>query len=210
MFSEIKRASKRRYEQRKRAEQQEQTRKRITEAAVELHGSVGPAHATVSAIAERAGVQRATVYRHFPDERSLFHACSSHYAASNPVPDPSPWWRIRDPERRLRTALDGLYGWYDTNEAMLFNVTRDYDSMPILKEVGAGRIAYLAALEDGLARGWGARGRRAQRLHAAIALSLDFGAWRTLARMRGLDRAATVEVMATMVTAVARPAPPTG
>ena len=100
---------KRAYRKRRRAEQEEETRLRITEAAVDLHGSVGPARTTVSAIAERAGVQRATVYRHFPDEEALFAACSSHWAALNPPPDPAAWAEIADPDERLRRALSELY-----------------------------------------------------------------------------------------------------
>ena len=106
---------KRAYRKRRRAEQEEETRLRITEAAVDLHGSVGPARTTVSAIAERAGVQRATVYRHFPDEEALFAACSSHWAALNPPPDPAVWAEIADPDQRLRGALAELYSWYGDN-----------------------------------------------------------------------------------------------
>src|SRR3954454_8539339 len=100
----------RRYQQRKRAESQAQTRRRIAEAALELHGTVGPARTTISAIAERAGVRRATVYRHFPDERTLFEACSGLFAAANPPPDPARWASIADPEERLRGGACAPYG----------------------------------------------------------------------------------------------------
>src|SRR5918997_961695 len=99
----------RKYTKRRRAEQEDQTRQRITEAAVALHGSVGPARTTISAIANEAGVQRATVYRYFPDEETLLAACSGHFAAMNPSPDPAPWKDIRDPGVRLRRALSELY-----------------------------------------------------------------------------------------------------
>src|SRR3954452_11246413 len=104
---------KRTYQQRKRAADVAATRQRITEAAMELHGSVGPARTTVSAVADRAGVQRHTVYRHFPTEDDLFTACSVHWAAMNPWPDPEPWRSIDDPGTRLRTALDAIYRWYE-------------------------------------------------------------------------------------------------
>ena len=97
---------KRRYEKKRRAELEAETRRRITETAVELHGTVGPARTSISAIAERAGVRRSTVYRHFPDEAALFDACSSHWAAANPVPDMAAWQAIEDPDKRLRTALE--------------------------------------------------------------------------------------------------------
>ena len=72
-------AMKRRYELKERARRQAETKQRIVEAAVALHTSVGPARTTISAIAERAGVERHTVYAHFPDERTLFRACSTHW-----------------------------------------------------------------------------------------------------------------------------------
>ena len=116
---------KRRYRKRRRAELEDQTRLRITEAAVDLHGSVGPAKTTISAIADRAGVQRATVYRHFPDEAALFDACSSHWAAQHPLPDLEAWAAIEDPGERLTTALAELYAWYADAEYMLDKTTRD-------------------------------------------------------------------------------------
>lgn len=193
----------RRYEQRARAEQQQQTRRRIAAAAAELHGTVGPARTTIAAIAERAGVQRSTVYRHFPDERALFLACSGHFREQHPPPDPAAWAGVAAPEERLAAALDALYGWYESVEPMLSNVLRDAETMPALAEVGAGRRAYLKAVEDGLAPGWGARGRRAQVVRAALGFALDFGAWRTLYR-RDVDRAEAVAIMTAAVRAAAR------
>jgi len=205
MSPESTEARKRKYEQRKRADSQAQTRRRITEAAVELHGSVGPARTSIAAIAERAGVRRATVYRHFPDERSLFLACSGHYAALNPLPDPESWVNIADPGRRLRVALDQLYGYYERTEAMQANIARDREIMPILREIGSRRVDYIRGVEDGLARGRRARGRRAQMLRATLALALDFATWRTLVRGRGLDRAAAIDLMADLVEAASAP-----
>src|SRR6188768_4062572 len=95
----------REYRKRKRAESEAETRQRITEATMHLHERVGPARTTVSAIADEAGVQRATVYRHFPDEEALIDACSSHWFGLNPPPDPSAWPGIDDPDERLRTGL---------------------------------------------------------------------------------------------------------
>ena len=111
----------RKYRKRRRAEQEEETRRRITEALVDLHGSVGPAGTTIREIAERAGVQRATVYRHFPDEASMLAACSAHWAEQNPFPDPGAWAAIDDPDRRLRAGLSEIYAFYSRNEKMLDN-----------------------------------------------------------------------------------------
>lgn len=184
----------RRYEKKARAAQEEQTRQRIVEAALELHGSLGPARTTVSGIAERAGVRRATVYRHFPDERALFLGCSGTWRERHPVPDPASWAGIADPGDRLEAALDAVYGWYEGAAPMLTAVLRDVDSMPIVAELQAGRLAYLAAVEEGLAGGAGKRRR------AAIGLALDFFTWRTLDE-RGLGRADAVALMSAAVRA---------
>jgi AcrR family transcriptional regulator len=194
--------TKRRYEKRARAVQEEATRQRIVEAALALHGSVGPSSTTIAGIAEHAGVRRATVYRHFPDERSLFLGCSGTWRERNPLPDPASWAAIADPVGRLDAALDALYGWYEQTEPMLTAVLRDVDRMPIIAELQAGRYAYLAGVEDGLAAGWGARGKAAARLRAAIGLALDFYTWRTL-HERGLARTEAVRVMAAAVRAAA-------
>jgi AcrR family transcriptional regulator len=201
MTTEI-REPRRRYEKRARAAQEEATRQRIIEATMELHGTVGPARTTISAIAERAGVRRATVYRHFPDDRALFLGCSGVWRERNPVPDPATWAAIADPAARLEAALDALYGWYEQVEPMLSTLLRDMDAVPIVAELQAGRLAYLAAVEDGLAPGWGVRGRVATRLRAAIGLALDFYAWRTL-HERGLRRADAVTIMSSAVRAAA-------
>src|SRR5919107_1985901 len=102
----------RKYQKIRRAEQQAETRQRIVEAMVALHREVGPARATISAIAERAGVERLTVYRHFPDERSMFEACTTHYATEVPQPDPASWADIDDPAERLRAVLLTFYEYY--------------------------------------------------------------------------------------------------
>jgi AcrR family transcriptional regulator len=200
--------TKRRYEKRARAAQEEATRLRIIESAIALHGTIGPARTTISAIAERAGVRRATVYRHFPDERALLESCSGTFRERNPPPDPATWGSIPDPATRLAAALDAIYAWYERVEPMLTAVLRDIDAMPIIGEIQAGRLAYLAGVEDGLASGWGARGHAATRLRATIGLALEFLAWRAL-HERGLSRADAIAVMSSAVRAIA-PTPPQG
>lgn len=192
----------RRYEKRARATQEQETRLRIIEAAIGLHGTIGPARTTISAIAEHAGVRRATVYRHFPDERALLLGCSGTFAERNPPPDPATWASILDPAARLAAALDAIYRWYERVEPMFTAVLRDADAMPIISELQEGRRAYMAGIEDGLASGWGVRGTAAKRLRATIGLSLDFLAWRTLTE-RGLDRTDVIAVMSSAVQAAA-------
>ncbi|HKN45936.1 MAG TPA: helix-turn-helix domain-containing protein, partial [Propionibacteriaceae bacterium] len=106
------------YQLRARADSMDRTRSKITRAAIELHGSIGPAATTMSAVAERAGVTRASLYRHFPNEEALFNACSAEWRSANPAPDPGQWAAIPDPRNRLKTALPALYGWYRSSEAM--------------------------------------------------------------------------------------------
>jgi AcrR family transcriptional regulator len=202
------RSTKRRYEKRARAAQEQETRLRVIEAAIALHGTVGPARTTISAIAERAGVRRATVYRHFPDERTLLLGCSGAWRERNPLPDPATWAAIADPAARVEAALDALYRWYEQAEPMLSAVLRDMDAMPIIAELQAGRLAYLADVEDGLASGWGARGKAAKRLRATIGLALDFFTWRTL-NERGLSRGEAMAAMSSAVRAAAAPGPET-
>lgn len=195
---------KRRYRKRRRAAQEDETRQRITEATVDLHGSVGPARTTVSAVAERAGVQRATVYRHFPDEQALFDACSFHWLQAHPLPDMEEWAAVADPEERLRVALDRVYAWYERGEPMLEKTTRDAATVPALEPSMAAFAAWVDAAAGVLMRGRGLRGRRRKAVRAGLAHALGFAAWRSLARAQGLDRAAAIGLMAGMVAAASR------
>jgi AcrR family transcriptional regulator len=178
------------YQQRKRAEDVAATRLRITEAAMELHGSVGPSRTTVSAVAERAGVQRHTVYRHFPTEADLFEACSTHFWQSDPLPDP-------EASTSLEQALDRLYAYYERNEAMYSNLVRDEELNATVRDAFAGFRDYLDAAVRVLGRG---RPRR-KTVAAALRHALDFPAWRSLTRDGGLSRAQAVRLMAALVDA---------
>ena len=189
----------RRYRLDKRADAMEATRRRITEAAVELHGTVGPARTTMSAVAERAGVQRQTLYRHFGDERELLAACSSHFAAQHPWPDAARWSAIADPGERIVAALDELYAWYETTEAMWTNVLRDATLVEAVGPVLAPFLDYLDGAARALAAGWGARGGRRAVLLAAARHAVDFQTWRSLARAGGVSRATAVELAAALV-----------
>lgn len=185
------------YEMRKRLEDVEETRRRIVEAAARLHGSVGPARTTVSAVAEAAEVQRSTVYRHFPDDEALFRACTGHWLAEHPWPDPRRWRGVADPAERLSDALAELYAYYGANRSMLRNSYRDAEAMPAF--VAAGRAARLEEMHRALAAGWGLRGRRRARLQAAITHALDFRTCESLTEA-GLSPAEAAELMVDMVT----------
>jgi AcrR family transcriptional regulator len=183
------------YRKQARALAEQETRRRITEATVALHREIGPARTTISAVAERAGVQRLTVYRHFPEEADLIGACSAHWRAGHPIPDPRPWGAIADPDERLRTALGELYAFYASDDAMIANIQRDAPAMPALAAAVADRGAYMAAAHGLLMRGWAARGRRRALLAAAIAHALEFETWRSLVRRQRLAPGDAVELM---------------
>lgn len=193
------------YRKRRRAEHEARTRQRITEAAVKLHGTVGPARTTISAIAGEAGVQRATVYRHFSDEDSLFDACSRHWASVNPPPDPVAWGQITEPDERLRLALTQVYGWYERAEPMLTNVYRDAPLVPALARAAARSERGFQALHGALMAGRHSRGRPRARVAAAIGHALDFDTWRSLTRRQSLETTEAVELMIALVGAAAAP-----
>jgi AcrR family transcriptional regulator len=191
----------RKYELRQRAESRNATRERIVEATVELHDSLGPARTTISAIAERAGVQRLTVYRHFPDERALFQACSGHWTTQNPKPDPSTWAATDDPEERLRIALIEVYAFFRATEGMTGNILRDMPELPVLQEVAAPLIEYWQTVRAVLDRGWAARGRKRTVLRAAIGHAIEFDTWRSLTGREGLDDVTAADAMVRFVQA---------
>ena len=154
-------------------------------------------------IARRAGVQRLTVYNHFPEEAELFGACSAHFMASHPMPDPGPWTQIADPAQRLRRAATELYRRHDETEAMTANVLRDSEAMPALRAVIAqGREAYEAAVGEILLGGRGLRGKRRHKVAAAIGLALSFPTWQHLVRRSGLSRDEAVDVACAVVEAL--------
>jgi AcrR family transcriptional regulator len=192
------------YEKKRRAELEAETRRRITETAVELHGTVGPSRTSISAIADRAGVRRSTVYRHFPDEAALIAACSSHWAAANPLPDVGGWASVRDPSERLRGLLGELYEYYRRTEQMMNNLLRDEPTNPLVKQHFAPFREYLSAARETLLRGWPTRGRRRQETRAAIGHALAFPTWQSLTLEQGLDDRQAAELMQGMVTGVAR------
>jgi AcrR family transcriptional regulator len=181
-------SEKRKYELKKRADAMDETRRRITQAAVELHGSIGPARTTVSAVAERAGVQRHTVYRHFPTEQDLFASCSAHWGTMHPLPDPAAW-------AGLEQGLDELYRWYEETEDMVANILRDADLVESVRNAMTPMEQFFAEARRRLATG---RPRR-KTVVAAIGHAVDFRTWRSLVRDGGLSRAQAVRLMASLV-----------
>lgn len=178
------------YTLRRRAERQAQTRQRIIEAAVDLHGSVGPARTSISMVARRAGVQRHTVYAHFPDERDLYLACSALTLERDPLPQAEPWRHIRDCDARLRAGRCAVYGWYGRNAALAACVLRDAGFHALTREVVEQRMgppmrAYRRILGTGLH----------SRQRAVLRLALSFFTWRTLVCEAGLPTGAAIGAM---------------
>jgi AcrR family transcriptional regulator len=188
----------RRYELKKRAESQAQTRQRIVDAAVQLHRTQGPAHTSLSDVARLAGVQRHTLYRHFPDERQLLLACSGHFYETNPPPDPGPWIDIADAPARLRTGLTELYEYYERGSEMIASVLRDAEIHPLTREMrehrsGESMKRIWGALADGLPQ--------RKRAPAALGLALDFRTWQSLVQLGGLSNADAAETMVAAILA---------
>jgi AcrR family transcriptional regulator len=182
------------YVKSKRADQEAATRQRIVEAAVDLHTTVGPARTTISMIADRAGVQRHTVYAHFPDERGLLMACSGLHAEREALPSPEDWEGVNDLMERLDAALTALYRWFGRNEQLVAAVLRDAEHHALLREVTLLRMGpKLSAIAASLSGGLGPEG------HAALALALSFHTWRTLTRDGGMSQTAAAALMARAV-----------
>lgn len=192
---------KRKYEKKARAEAEAQTRLRITESAVELHGSLGPARTSMSAVAEHAGVRRSTLYRHFPDEEALFGACSAHWREANPRPDIGGWASIPDPDERFDAALAELYAYYRQTGEMLDRLLRDAPLVPIVDRLMGSFRAFQAEAVDILMRGRGLRGNAAKRTRAAIGHAISFRTWQDLTAEGRLSDEDAAELMRRLAAA---------
>ena len=190
---------KRPYRMRRREETQNQTRRRITESAVALHGTVGPARTSMSAVAAHAGVRRSTLYRHFRDEAALLDACAAHWAAANPPPELAAWAAIGSPHDRLEVALGELYAYYARTEQMLENLIRDEATMPLVRELFAAFHGYLEAARGTLMAGRAPRGAARRRTHAAVGHAIAFSTWRSLVRENGLADGEAAALMQRLV-----------
>lgn len=190
------------YRMRKRAESQQDTRRRIVEATMRLHEEVGPRATTISAIAERAGVQRLTVYRHFPDETAVFQACTSEWLRRNPPPDAGRWRGLDDAGQRLRSALAAFYGYYARTRRMWSAAHRDMAGVPALQAPMAEFGGYVAAVAQELAAGYGTRGRAKAQAGATIRHALAFPTWEDFEAL-GLADAAKVALVQRWLAGVA-------
>lgn len=182
----------------RRAERQQQTHQRIIEAAVAVHETMG-AGASISAIAERANVERLTVYRHFPDTRSLLTACTGHYFSQKPLPDPAEWRSIADPELQLRTALLTIYDYHRRTELMVMRAICDARDMPVLDEMMAPYREHWRELSGQLAACWISDRGDPDLVEAAIGHAVSITTWHSLVREQGLDHERAVDLMVGMV-----------
>lgn len=185
----------RRYELKRRAVLQDETRQRIVDATIELHKTIGAAETTISEIAKRAGVGRVTVYRHFPDEETLFFACSGYYFSQHPFPNIERWREVADPLERLRQGLRESYAWHRENAEMISMALAEARDLPMM----APYHAFWDRAAETLAAAWRVRGRRRSNLKAAIALALSFETHRTLTREQHVTDEQASELMARLV-----------
>ena len=193
----------RKYELKKRAEKQEQTRQRIVQAVADLHEEVGPANTTIKGIAERAGVQRLTVYRHFPDERSMFEACGALFMEQNPPPDPAHWTQIDDPVVRLRTGIEELYDYYSRTERMTANVLRDAAKIPDLAAVVDPIEEAMHQYALILIEPWEGSAEDRHYLQAATVHAILFTTWQSLIREQHMSQTDAVDLMVRMISCLA-------
>ena len=193
----------RRYRLKARAERQEENRRRIVEAAYQLHMTIGASRATASAIARLAGVRRPTVQRHFPDLATLFTACSLHGMQLDPPPDPAAWQQIADPRRRLLAALCELYPYYRRNRSVFADIP-NFSGVVGLEMLWAALAQQRDWQLGVLAEGWGVPEERRESLRAALGHAIDFWAWRSLTEGQGLDDEKAALLMTEMVQGMAR------
>lgn len=178
----------RKYKKTKRAEQQEQTRERIVEATVALHEELGPANTSIKAIAERAGVQRLTVYRYFPDDLSIFQACTSHWLSFNPPPDAADWQDMANAKEKTATALLAFFKYYRGTETMWTGAYRDVEDIAALREVLQGFEGYIDQVRDSLLAPWKLKGKSKQQLSITLRHCLRFTSWQSLKREKLNDK----------------------
>jgi len=172
--------SKRPYTKRRRADREAQTRRRIVAAAAELHGEKGARDTTISAIAARAGVQRLTVYRHFQDDHALFRACTAHWLAANPPPDPAQWRDLHAAADRTRTSLAAVYAYYRRTGEMWRLAYRDRDDVPALQGPMQEFENYLADIREDLLAAWSPPRTTAAAVRATLGHGLRYGTWQSL------------------------------
>jgi AcrR family transcriptional regulator len=198
-------AARRSYRLKRRAERQAETHGRIIEAAVTLFEEVGASRTTISAIAGRAGVQRLTVYRHFPDEASLVAAVAERHLERHPLPQMAEWFQVRDPAARLEHALGELYAFYRASEPGTASVVRDGESVPIVRDGFKALLDPLAILPTALSDGWPTLDPDSRRkLVAVIAHGLEFGTWRSLTRDVRLSDSEAARLIAGLARTAAR------
>jgi AcrR family transcriptional regulator len=188
------------YRMGRRLETVQETRERIAAATYELHATIGPARTTISAVADRAGVQRHTVYHHFPDLTSLFRACTDHGMRVTRFPDPTPWATIEDPVERLQAGLGELYGYYRLNARLMGNILRDW---PLFADVG-GSEAYedrVSRMFTTLTEGWKVDEAVRPSLKTAIGHAMAFETWRSLTEP-GLSDDQARDMMVGFVTGI--------
>lgn len=195
------------YVKRTRAAREAATRRRIIDATIALHASLGGPATTVTAIADRAGVSRVTVYRHFPDQRALLAACTGTYLDEHRPPDPRAWAAVPEVRARLHRALGELYPFYRQNQGLLARADQELPTNPILRDVLSGYVEAVGAMRDVLAGGWPAADPML--LRAAAGHAVAFATWRSLAIDHGLDDTQAAALMERLV-AVAAKAPDRG
>lgn len=186
-----------------RAKKTASTRQQIVEAAIELHGTVGPANTSLSAVARKAGVSRPTLYSHFRDEASLFQACTMHWMSRDPPPDPATWLEIDDARQRVSTALSEIYSHYARNEQMIANVFRDMYLVESMRSFNVPLVEEsFAAMTQILCSAFDDRPDLAARRRAIVSVAISFNTWKSLVKTEGLTNEKAADLMVDLVACV--------
>jgi AcrR family transcriptional regulator len=188
--------TKRKYQLKRRAQRQEETRQSILDATIALQERIGVLGTTISAVAEEAGVERLTVYRHFPNETALLTAATTSYLEQNPPPDPEPWRDIFDPRDRLRVALNDVYAYHQQTEGVIGHLIQGMPYKPVVCDALEGYMHHWKRAQRILSEGWNVSDPK--QIKAAIGHALSFKTWQSLIRDLGLNNAQAIELMLRM------------
>jgi AcrR family transcriptional regulator len=183
--------SPRKYDMTRRASAAAETRRRIVDATLELHGEQGIAATSWDDIAARAGVGVGTVYRHFPSLDELIPACGEITRERIALPDPSLFDGLDTPAERLEHLVREAFAIYERAAPQLRAIRSEPDVHPNVAEAGEAVEAALTALVDAAVEPAADR--------AVVRALIDLGTWQAL-RDQGLGQTEAVAAIAGLLS----------
>jgi AcrR family transcriptional regulator len=192
--------SPRKYDMTRRASSVAQTRRRIVDATLELHGEQGIAATSWDDIAARAGVGVGTVYRHFPSLDELIPACGEITRHVVALPDPQGVASLFDgvdaPVERIERLVREAFAIYERGAPQLRAIRSEPDVHPNVAEAGEEVEAALTALVDAAV----APSKITPAERALVRAMIDLGTWQAL-HDQGLGPAEAVDAVSQMLAA---------